>query len=142
MRASKVTGPGLLGSRVGSTTWLTIKACNDQGRFLGRGGFPFWVTVAATDFPASEAVPVTLRDNEDGTFSVSYEPRVHGAHRVTVGLGDPDAVAHVDKSPYVVAVERGPGAQPGGGAGAAEHAGRGRSADGAAGGADCAAHCV
>ncbi len=82
----KVSGPGLQEIGMGLVAWLTIKAYDDLGKFLGPGNYAFSVKVSSLEFLQSPPVTATIRDNEDGTFSVSYEPRVHGKHQVTVLL--------------------------------------------------------
>jgi len=53
--------------------------------------------------PKGVPLPVTVKDNEDGTYDVHYDPTDHGNHVVNVKLrGKP-----VAKSPYTVAVKEG-----------------------------------
>jgi filamin len=97
---SLVWGPGI-GDDVYDTkpAEFFIKARDRYGNDMGKGGDPYIVQVVG---PKGE-VPATVKDNNDGTYTVNYNPEDHGKHTVYVTLKN-NAVAN---SPYTVNVKEG-----------------------------------
>lgn len=88
---------------VGHEATFTIEAVNRLGNRITMGGAPFLLMVEG---PYDDADPtdVKITDNDDGTYTGSYLPVLHGAHIVKVELKG----APVASSPYDVNVERDP----------------------------------
>ncbi|XP_047439837.1 filamin-B isoform X1 [Mugil cephalus] len=83
----KVSGPGVgSGVRANIPQSFTVD-CRKAGEA------PLVVAVTA---PKGVAVPVEVKDNEDGTHTVSYTPTVEGPHSVAVKYADED----VPRSPF------------------------------------------
>jgi filamin len=104
-------GPGVEG---GCDTWhpaqFTVHAVDPEGKPVPTGGDPFDVVV--TDAKGEE-VPVTLKDNGDGTYSGEYQPLRPEPHTVEVVLRRPTEplfYEHIKDSPFNVKVE--PGLDP------------------------------
>jgi hypothetical protein len=70
---SEAYGPGKEESVAGLEATFTIQAVDQFGFNITQGGDDFAVTINATSSdPPATPVQVTLKDNEDGTYSVSY----------------------------------------------------------------------
>mmetsp|Transcript_17569 Transcript_17569/g.24381 ORF Transcript_17569/g.24381 Transcript_17569/m.24381 type:complete len:756 (-) Transcript_17569:39-2306(-) len=93
----KAYGPGLEKGEVLQPAHFTIESRNKNGDRLKDGGDPFQVKVTG---PYNYDVPVTVADNKDGTYSVTYNPIDHGEHKVEITLHG----APVADSPYTVGV--------------------------------------
>ncbi len=79
-----------------------IEARNARGEIIPMGGFPF--TASCVD-PSGKDVPVTLKDNADGTLSAVYTPTTDGNHVVTVQLDKQDIGGNGSKkSPFKVLI--------------------------------------
>jgi len=97
---SKVHGPGVDGPVVqGQDAPFTIEAINRLGDKITTGGDAFQVTVTG---PNNRKLDAPVKDNGDGTHSVSYKPVDYGEHTVAVTLNG----APVAKSPYTVVAKR------------------------------------
>jgi len=96
---SLVWGPGLEDVYDTKPATFFIKARDRDGNDMGRGGDPFEVQVQG---PHGD-VPVSLADNNDGTYTAVYSPTDAGKHTIYVTLKN-NAVA---KSPYTVNVKEG-----------------------------------
>ena len=79
-------GPGLRDGEVNIPSEFTIAAYDNLGNPLDHGDSPFTVEVKPQGAPEGEAVPAEVKDNGDGTYGVSFTPRVAGPHDVTVLL--------------------------------------------------------
>jgi hypothetical protein len=79
---TKAWGPGLEQCRVGTPTEFYIKAYNSIGMPINVGGENFRVAI---DGPNGR-VPATVHDNNDGTYTVRYQPDEIGNHTITVDL--------------------------------------------------------
>jgi filamin len=97
--ASLVWGPGLEDVYDTKPTEFYIKSKDRDGNDMGRGGDPYKVTIDGPNGP----VPCEIKDNQDGTYTVSYAPEDHGDHVIQVNLRDKP----VAKSPYTVNVKEG-----------------------------------
>lgn len=73
-------------------TEFTIEAINKFGRRVPEGGTPFFVQVKG----AGKDLPVTVKDNGDGTYTGHYEPVTAGVLIITVQLEGKNCAA----SPY------------------------------------------
>jgi filamin len=90
-------GPGLEGGQTGKHGKFTIHAVDPEGNPCREGGDPFKV-----DISGPEHVKAKVHDNGDGTYAVSYEPKVPGDYTVAVSLHDEpikDAPFHVHIKP-------------------------------------------
>jgi filamin len=97
---SRVYGPGIEeGVQDNLPTHFTIEARDRNGNPMREGGDPFEVRVNG---PRGE-VPVEVKDNGDGTYTVSYAPEHAGNHRIDVSLKNKP----VANSPYNVNVREG-----------------------------------
>jgi filamin len=94
-----VYGPGIERGVQGEPATFTIEAHDRLGQRIKTGGDPFKVDVKG---PYNRDIEAKVRDNHDGTHTVSYVPIDNGKHTVAVTLNG----AHVAKSPYTVGVER------------------------------------
>lgn len=86
---------------------FTIAACDPEGNKVAVGGAPFDAFVADAD---GNEVPVEIKDNGDGTYTGSYEPKRPVEHTVNVVLrneAEPLYYEDVAKSPYKVPVAPG-----------------------------------
>jgi hypothetical protein len=79
-------GPGLESGHVkdNEPTHFTIHTVDGEGNPRGQGGDNFDVHIAG---PNGD-VPVSVNDNGDGTYTVSYEPTDVGNHVIDVKLGE------------------------------------------------------
>lgn len=85
-------GPGVEGAATNNPAPFTIQAINYLGQPLDKGGDAFDVQVSG---PAG-AVPVTVADNGNGTYSGNYTPTAPGQYNVAIVLrGD-----NIKGSPY------------------------------------------
>jgi hypothetical protein len=96
---SLVYGPGLEDVYDTKPAVFYIKSRDRFGNDMGKGGDPFEVQVQG---PNGD-VPAKVVDNDDGTYTVTYNPVEHGKHTVYVNLKN-NAVAN---SPYTVNVKEG-----------------------------------
>jgi len=107
---SKLVGPGITDFDVALTTtaegFFTIQTFDHDGKPLTEGGAKFDVNIKppslfSTVIAFFKSPEVT--DNNDGTYTVRYQPRDGGKHIITVTLGG----EHVGASPVEVEVEEG-----------------------------------
>src|SRR5687767_6055975 len=76
-------GPGLQdGIPDTLPTHFTIQAKDRDGNNMKRGGDPFEVRIQGPRGP----VDAKLSDNNDGTYTVNYQPGGPGKHRIEVTL--------------------------------------------------------
>ena len=91
-RAVKVFGPGIEpGVKSGVPTHFNID-CRDAG--------PGDVQIALTNENGQD-VPLTIEDNNDGTFTVEYKTPAAGKHQITVLYADTE----IPQSPIIVPVQ-------------------------------------
>jgi len=96
---STVSGPGVEpGNEAGKPTHFLITAKDSDGNALPTGGDPFVVDIKGP----WGAIPSTLKDNQNGTYTADYVPKSVGTYIVSVTLKG----ANVDKSAYEVHVLR------------------------------------
>ncbi len=96
-------GPGLEGGEALIPGDFIIEARNHKGELIPMGGFPFTATCAD---PKGKPVPVSVKDNSDGTLSCQYTPTTDGTHIVTVQLEGKDiGGAGSAKSPFRVQIK-------------------------------------
>jgi len=69
------------GNEAGIKTDFTIEARNGADRRVPVGGHNFPTVITAPD---GSTVPVHTVDNNNGTYQVSYTPRIEGTHRVDI----------------------------------------------------------
>eukprot|EP01117_Protostelium_nocturnum_P011024 TRINITY_DN39_c0_g1_i3.p1 TRINITY_DN39_c0_g1~~TRINITY_DN39_c0_g1_i3.p1 ORF type:complete len:949 (-),score=332.40 TRINITY_DN39_c0_g1_i3:144-2990(-) len=94
---STAEGPGLVHPTQNVPTHFKVTAFDRDGKKVPYGGDDVQVTMKG---PEGE-VPVTLTDNEDGTYLAEYTPLALGPHEIVVLMNG----GHVAKSPYHVDVE-------------------------------------
>jgi len=86
---------------------FTIHAVDKNGTPKQSGGDLFDVFVEDPNF---DIVPVTIKDNNDGTYTVEYLPREPGPHHIAVVLRNkekPLDFEHVKNSPVDVSIKPG-----------------------------------
>jgi len=98
-----VYGKGLEGGDNADPCIFTIVAKNSKGEPLTEGGLPVQVEVFG---PNGLEIPVDLLDNQDGTFTVTYQPKDPGPHQIDVELRTkiPLYYDHIKESPYHVPI--------------------------------------
>jgi len=87
------------GNEAGNETEFTIEARNGAGRRVPIGGHQFPVEIRA---PNGTQVPSKTVDNNDGTYTVRYQPTMEGQHNVGITFQG----QHIGKSPYPVHINR------------------------------------
>ncbi|DAZ99199.1 TPA: hypothetical protein N0F65_008232 [Lagenidium giganteum] len=99
---SIVTGPGLLPNRVsGDSTTLQIEARDVYGNRIYTGGNSSSISVRAFHTTQLDAIEVgDVTDNGDGTYQLTYTPRIAGMYNVRVTWLEND----INNSPYTVGV--------------------------------------
>lgn len=100
-------GPGLEGGDTADPSNFTVETRNSAGERLNRGGDPIGVEVFD---PSGVEAKVTVQDNNDGTYSVTYQAVNPGNHRVDVVLRNkkyPIYYDHIKDSPFTVPVTAG-----------------------------------
>jgi len=121
---SYAEGPGLEGgNKVGEPATFNIIGVSPNGQKRRTGGDLFEVHVEAPDF---SLVPADLRDNGDGTYTVTYNPTDPGKYHIDViqrNKSKPTYYDHVKNSPVDVLIDAGtdaassiaygPGLEPG-----------------------------
>jgi len=94
-------GPGLKDGILDTfPATFTITARDRDGKPIPEGGDDFQVTV---EDPNGDLCPVSVVDNGDGTYGVTYEPTVPGPHVVKTTLDD----TNIKDSPKTVVVKPG-----------------------------------
>jgi len=98
-----VYGPGIEGGNTADPAIFTIVSKNSKGVPLTTGGFPVEVEVTESD---QDPCPCEVVDNNDGTYTVSYQPSEPGTHCVDVMLRTkkPLFYDHIKDSPYYVPI--------------------------------------
>lgn len=118
-------GPGLEnGNKTTEPQTFTIHAVYPNGQPKKTGGDRFDVTVEDPNF---NLVPVKIQDNNDGTWTVTYQPTDAGPYHIDVMLRNPSVPTrydHVKNSPIDIIIKAGtdasmctasgPGLEPGG----------------------------
>jgi len=96
-------GPGLQEAWDNEPAHFTIHAMDNDGKSRGEGGDPIVVKVTNN----GKDVPVQMKDNGDGTYSVSYQPDAPGDLTVNVELeGSP-----IKDAPFSVKAKAGTDAE-------------------------------
>jgi len=95
---SSLRGAGLELGSTAEPSEFSIQARNKYGNPIKHGGHPFTTEVT----PPSGSVAAKVKDNGNGTYLVSYQATVPGAHKVNVKLSG----APVAESPYNVKIEQ------------------------------------
>jgi len=105
---SYAKGPGLEpGVNTSEPAEFTIYSVNSAGKPVKVGGNPFDVQITG---PKGDIVPAEVKDNNDGTYKVTYQPTEEGKHNVDVVLRNKDKPLfydHIKNSPITVDVEPG-----------------------------------
>jgi hypothetical protein len=83
---SYADGPGLTqgGSHAHKPAVFTITARDSKPQPLDHGGDKF--TAQAIRLSDGVALPVTVDDNDDGTYTAVYHPTISGAHSIEILL--------------------------------------------------------
>uniref|UniRef100_K3X9Y0 PA14 domain-containing protein n=1 Tax=Globisporangium ultimum (strain ATCC 200006 / CBS 805.95 / DAOM BR144) TaxID=431595 RepID=K3X9Y0_GLOUD len=99
---SVVTGNGLASNRVaGVATTLTVEARDAYNNRIYSGGKSPELDIRAFHTTTTSAIEVgTVVDNGDGTYTLTYTPRIVGSYNVRVMLNN----AQINNSPYLVSV--------------------------------------
>eukprot|EP01089_Gocevia_fonbrunei_P013346 TRINITY_DN340_c0_g1_i5.p1 TRINITY_DN340_c0_g1~~TRINITY_DN340_c0_g1_i5.p1 ORF type:complete len:1157 (-),score=418.97 TRINITY_DN340_c0_g1_i5:34-3504(-) len=98
---SYAEGPGLEGGQQFKEGVFTIYAVDTRGNKLSVGGDPFKVEITGVEQLSPKVV-----DNNNGTYSVSYVPKQHGDHTITVTLHS----ENIKSSPFSVNIKPAPNA--------------------------------
>ena len=94
----KVTGEGIKGGEVAIPATFRVTARNKKGEDIPVGGADVGADIAEPD--GTPLADITVKDNGDGTYDVTYVPRVPGKHQVTAKIdGKP-----INHKPYVVPI--------------------------------------
>jgi filamin len=88
-------GPGLEGGEAHSPAVFTVESRNRLGDLIPVGGHPY--AIAITD-PYGQPLHCDVKDNQNGTYTCTYNPVDPGDHHVDITL----AGAHVAQAPYTV----------------------------------------
>jgi len=121
---SYAEGPGLQpGNRNTDPCTFTIHAVLPNGKPKTKGGDLFDVLI---EDPSNNVVPADIKDNNNGTYTVTYQPNEPGNYHVDVVLrnpGKPVFYDHIKNSPFDVVIDPGtdaanciaygPGLEPG-----------------------------
>eukprot|EP01097_Dermamoeba_algensis_P011897 TRINITY_DN938_c0_g1_i1.p1 TRINITY_DN938_c0_g1~~TRINITY_DN938_c0_g1_i1.p1 ORF type:complete len:1157 (+),score=374.89 TRINITY_DN938_c0_g1_i1:50-3472(+) len=99
-------GPGLEGGNNVEPAVFTVQSANSKGEKLHTGGHPVEVEVFG---PNGAECQVSVHDNNDGTYTVQYQPVDPGNHRVDVVLKSkiPMYYDHIRDSPFTVPIVHG-----------------------------------
>jgi len=84
-----------------------IQACNPEGENMPKGGDDFRVTIKGPD---GADVPAEVKDNDDGTYDVKYEPKAPGEYDINVELVNPvdsELAAPIKDMPKKIKIEPG-----------------------------------
>jgi filamin len=93
-------GPGLKGGNTAEPATFTIHAADANGNPVAPKENPFIVDIVQPD---GSELPADVKDNRDGTYNVTYQPKAVGPHEITVGLRNPAAPVyydHIKDSPF------------------------------------------
>eukprot|EP01101_Sappina_pedata_P002915 TRINITY_DN1312_c0_g1_i2.p1 TRINITY_DN1312_c0_g1~~TRINITY_DN1312_c0_g1_i2.p1 ORF type:complete len:1238 (+),score=740.08 TRINITY_DN1312_c0_g1_i2:52-3765(+) len=98
-----VYGPGIEKGDTADPCIFTIVSKNKDGQQLAVGGHPIEVHVYDN---AGQEIASKILDNEDGTYTASYQPNDPGDHKVDVILRSkaPLFFDHIKDSPYYVPI--------------------------------------
>eukprot|EP01114_Cavostelium_apophysatum_P014354 TRINITY_DN369_c0_g1_i1.p1 TRINITY_DN369_c0_g1~~TRINITY_DN369_c0_g1_i1.p1 ORF type:complete len:755 (+),score=260.59 TRINITY_DN369_c0_g1_i1:68-2332(+) len=100
-------GPGLEGGKTSEPSVFTVEVRNSRGDKLTKGGAPIDVDVSDAN---GVEIPAKVVDNNNGTFTVTYQPQDNGTYKVDVVLRHkqiPLFYTHIKDSPFHVNVEAG-----------------------------------
>jgi len=81
---STVDGAGIEIASTAEPASFVIQARDKLGNKCNRGGDPFKVQIKTPQ--GSEPVNAKVHDNKDGTYTVTYQPKVGGVHEVDISL--------------------------------------------------------
>jgi filamin len=97
-------GPGLKEADTALPATFTIYARDENGATVVPRENPFLVEITQPD---GSDLPAQVKDNRDGTYTVTYQANEVGTHEITVGLKNPVAPQyweHIKDSPFKVPV--------------------------------------
>lgn len=98
---SYAEGPGLLGGQQYQEGSFTIHAVAADGTLLASSGHPFAVSITQP-----EPTTARVKDNHDGSYSVTYTPGRHGTYVIAVTLGG----SPIRDAPFALPVKPAPSA--------------------------------
>eukprot|EP01116_Phalansterium_solitarium_P017453 TRINITY_DN4304_c0_g2_i1.p1 TRINITY_DN4304_c0_g2~~TRINITY_DN4304_c0_g2_i1.p1 ORF type:complete len:752 (+),score=320.34 TRINITY_DN4304_c0_g2_i1:113-2368(+) len=98
---TRAYGPGLESGVANSTSPFTVEIYNRFGTRVPDGGDKIEVKVVG---PHDSVVSSKVVDNQDGSYSASYDPKEPGEHTVTVSVNG----APVKGSPFKVTIDKDP----------------------------------
>jgi len=99
-------GEGLEGAKAGETATFTVQSKDMKGDNRTRGG----ATVFGTVTDPSGKIPITVVDNNDGTYTCTYVPKTAGPVSVEVSVKtNAFGTATIQNSPFTVEVRPGEG---------------------------------
>lgn len=94
----KVTGDGIKGGEVAIPATFRVTARNKKGEDIPVGGADVGADIVEPD--GTPLTDIDVKDNGDGTYDVTYVPRVPGKHQVTAKIdGKP-----INHKPYTVPI--------------------------------------
>jgi filamin len=100
-------GPGLKGGDTAEPSTFTIHARDENNQKVVPASNPFLVNITA---PNGDDVDADVKDNRDGTYSVSYQATKVGPHTIVVGLKNPVIPTqweHIKDSPFTANIGQG-----------------------------------
>eukprot|EP01038_Epipyxis_sp_PR26KG_P007045 gene7045-9620_t len=90
-------GPGLFGSEAGQPVQFIIQIHDRMGQLVNRGAMPIAVTITNSE----SIYYIKVRDNNDGTYLVSYTIGVKGKYSLSIKLNDEH---HIFGSPFDIEI--------------------------------------
>ena len=95
-------GEGLFHPRISRLCTIIVCTKDRAGEPCIEGGEHIFVQIKATCNGGS-MLPVDIRDNQDGSYSINFRPRVKGEHLMTIAVRG----HHIQGSPFTLVVDGG-----------------------------------
>lgn len=96
---SVATGEGLTRPRINHPSTVVVQTKDRMGGACREGGERLFVTLSF----GTVALPVDVRDNTDGTYTISYRPHNQGEHQLVIAIRG----QHIQGSPFSLIVDGG-----------------------------------
>jgi len=97
-----VYGQGIKGGEARRELKFTIEPKNKRGDIVTVGGANFHVSIFQV--PTNLEVPAHVKDDGDGTYSVTYHPTTSGKYEISVNLVTEHASVAIKNSPFTATV--------------------------------------
>lgn len=95
-------GEGLFHPRINRLTTVIVCTKDRAGEPCTEGGEHLTVKLRSVNIPGSP-VPVDVRDNHNGTYSINFRPRIKGEHLLSIAIRD----HHIQGSPFKLIADGG-----------------------------------